>query len=207
MIKKKIVKGNIEQIEDHKGRVRFQKPEYAMDHSREDPYGCIAEVFIWIHLDDFHDLLDEWLRIALINDQSAYDEGASREDVMDFCDELQILTEALQVINQSREPDDRRKWRENLPDDLGEKIESYNQPVLLTGEQKADPLSVIRELCRMFTLSYARRELWDLMDSVVFYERGIREWAPDPHVTYRCLLALVESAYVIYQLPDHSGDI
>lgn len=184
---------------DDSKRIRFQKPKWPIDTAYEDPYGCISEVFTCIHLDDFRDELQEWLRIALINDQSAYDEGPAREDVMDFCDELKLLMEALQVINMNREPDDMRKWKEGLPDDLREEIESYNQPILLTEEQRANPLSVIIDFCNMFTLSYARRELWDLLDSVTFYGRETSAWAPDLHITYKCLLALVEAAYVLYQ--------
>ena len=129
--------------EEGNERIRFQKPKWRIEMAQEDPYGCIAEVFTWIHLDDFRDELQEWLRIALINDQSAYDEGAAREDVMDFCDKFQLLMEALQVINMNRQTEDMLRWKEGLPDDLREEIESYNRPVLLTEEQKADPSLVI----------------------------------------------------------------
>lgn len=180
------------------GRIRFQKPKWPIERAQEDPYGCIAEVFTWIHLDDFQDELQEWLRIAVINDQSAYDEGAAREDVMDFCNELQLLMESLQVINMNRQTEDMLRWKEGLPDNLREEIESYNRPVLLTDEQKADPSLVIRNFCNAFSLSYARRELWDLLDSVTFYGRETSAWSPDLHITYRCLLALVEAAFAIY---------
>ncbi len=153
-------------LNEEEKRIRFQKPKWAIDTAQEDLYGCIAEVFTWIHLDDFRDELHEWLRIALINDQSAYDEGVAREDVMDFCNELQRLIEAMNVINEDRTPEKTRRWKENLPDDLREELESYNRPVLLTEEQKVDPPSVIKEFCTTFTISYARHELWDLMDSV-----------------------------------------
>lgn len=181
-------------------RRRFQKPRWAIDMAQEDPYGCIVEVFSWIHLKDFRDELEEWVRIALINDHSAYDTGAAREDVMDFCDELQLLTEALQVVNANREPDSFRRWKEKLSDDCRQEIESYHQPVLLTEAQKANPLLVIIRFCKKFTLSYAKGELWDLLDAVINYERKRSTWMPAPHVTHKCLLALVEAAYVLYQL-------
>lgn len=182
----------------HDERIRFQKPKWFLGSAEEDPYGCIGEVFTWIHLDDFRDELHEWLRIALINDQSAYDEGPAREDVMDFCDELQLLMEALHLINTNRQ-DDLREWKEGLPDDLKAEIESYNRLVLLSEKQKLNPMTVIRDFCSMFTRTYARRELWDLLDSVTYYGRDTDAWSPDPHITYQCLLSLVEAAYVVDQ--------
>lgn len=187
-----------EQNENDDGNIRFKKHKWRIEMAQEDPYGCIAEVFTWIHLDDFRDELQEWFRVALINGESAYDEGPAREDVMDFCDELQLLMEALQVINMK--PEDVRRWKEGLLDDLRKEIESYNQPMLLTEEQKADPSLVIRNFCNAFSLSYVRRELWDLLDSVIFYGRETSAWSPDPHITYRCLLALAEAAFALHQL-------
>lgn len=184
--------------EDEK-RIRFQKQRMPIDTAFEDPYGCIAEVFTWIHLDDFRKYLHEWLRIALINDESAYDEGASREDVMDFCNELQRLIEAMNVINKNQQSEEISRWKEDLPDDLREEMKSYNQPVLLTADQKSDPRIVIKDFWHTFSFSYARRELWDLMDSVIFYEREGGKSSSDPLSTYKCLLALVEAAFVLFQ--------
>lgn len=193
------MKEDDEQMNNTDKRIRFQKPRMPIDTAFEDPYGCIAEAFTWIHLDDFRRYLQEWLRIALINDESAYDEGTSREDVMDFCNDLQRLIEAMNVISESRQPEEMRRWKEHLPDDLKEEMKSYNQPVLLTVDQKSDPRTVIKDFWHTFSFPYARRELWDLMDSVVFYEREGGMSSSDPLSTYKCLLALVEAAYVLYQ--------
>ncbi len=50
----------------------------------------------------------------------------------------------------------------------------------------------------MFTRSYARRELWDLLDSMIFYRKETCDRAPGPHMIYRCLSVLVEAAYALY---------
>lgn len=184
--------------EDENERIRFQKRESPIDRFQNNPYGCINEVFTWFQLDDLGDNLQQWLHIALINDQSAYDEGSAREDVMDFCDELQLLMEALHVINENHKPVKAKKWLEKLPVKLREELKKYNQPVMLTEEQKADPQIIIKDFCDTFSLSYVRRELWDLMDSVVFYERNGNTQRSEPQAVYKCLLALVEAAYVIY---------
>lgn len=192
------MKEDDEQMEDDKERIRFLKRESPIDRFQNNPYGCIAEVFTWFQLDDLGDNLQQWLHIALINDQSAYDEGSAREDVMDFCDELQILMVALHVINENHKPEKKKKWLKMLPADLREEMKGYNQPVLLTEEQKNHPQIVIKNFCSAFTLSYVRRELWDLLDSVVFYERESNTQSHDPHAVYKCLLALVEAAFMIY---------
>ncbi|TAN21606.1 MAG: hypothetical protein EPN37_00460 [Chitinophagaceae bacterium] len=188
-----------EQRNDREKRIRFQKQRMPIDTAFEDPYDCIAEAFTWIHPDDFRKYLHEWLRIALINDESTYDEGAAREDVMDFCNELQRLIEAMNVINEDRTPEKTRRWKENLPDNLKEEMKSYNRPVLLTVDQKSDPRTVIKDFWHTFSFSYARRELWDLMDSVIFYERESGRSSSDPLSTYKCLLALVEASLVLFQ--------
>ena len=179
-------------------RIRFHKPKCPMDTAQENPYGCIAHVFIWLHLDDFQHELHEWLRIALINEQGAYDEGPAREDVMDFCDELQKLVGAMERINKSRKPEDLRRWMDDLPEDLRDAMENDDRPVL--PKEKQNPMQMVGRFCNMFTLSYARRELWDLLESVIFYERESNEWGPDPLTTYQCLLALTEAAFALDQI-------
>lgn len=179
-------------------RPRFQKPQWFWETAIEDPYGCIAEVFRWFHPSDLRGELNAWLRIALINDESAYDAGSAREDVMDFCSELQLLTEALHVVNTNRQPGGTRRWEEGLPNDLRKEINSYNLPIMLTDEQKAHPQFVIRNFRNTFSLSYTRRELWDLLDAVAYYRKAISVRSSEPHVTYRCLLALAEAAFVLY---------
>lgn len=195
------MKEQYEQRVDDGRRIRFHKPKWPMDTARQDPYGCIAHVFIWLHLDDFRNELHEWLRVALINEQGSYGDGYAREDVMDFCDELQKLVEAWDMINKSRKPEDLRRWIDDIPCGLQEAMQTNNQSVLQKEEQEANPMRTISKFCNMFMLSYTRRELWDLLESVIFYKRESNEWGPDPLTTYQCLLALTEAAFVLYQFP------
>lgn len=179
-------------------RTRFHKPKGPMDMVQADPYGCIAHAFIWLHLEDFRNGLHEWLRIALVNEQGSYGDGYAREDLMDFCNGLQKLAEAMDRINKSRDPVELRRWMDDFRYGLQEVMKSPDRPELSKEEQ--NPMQIIGRFCDMFTLSYARRELWDLLESVIFYERESNDWGPDPLTTYQCLLALAEAAFVLYQL-------
>jgi hypothetical protein len=180
------------------GRIRFHKPKQPMETAREDPYGCISHVFIWLYLEDFRNELHEWLRVALINEQGSYGDGYAREDLMDFCSELQNLAEAMDRINKSRKPEDLHRWMDDFQYGLQEVTKSPDRLEPPKGEQ--NPIQMVGRFCDMFTLSYARRELWDLLDSLKFYEKESNDWGPDPLTTYQCLLALAEAAFALEQI-------
>lgn len=152
-------------MENDKENTRFQKDTGPLDDVQDDVYGVIAEVFRWFYIDGLKSELRRWLRMALINDQSAYAEGLSREDVIDFCQEFLKLMEALNLIN-SQKP-------------------------------RKETSAVIGSFCKTFTQSYAGDELWDMFDSVVFYERQNLKSAKDPMSAYRCFAALIDAAYAL----------
>ena len=135
--------------------------------------------------------------MALINEQGSYGEGYAREDLMDFCSELQKLAEAMDRINKSRKPEDLHRWMDDFQYGMQEVTKSPDRPELA---KEQNPMQMISRFCDMFTLSYARRKLWDLLESVIFYERESNEWGPDPLTTYQCLLALTEAAFALEQI-------
>jgi hypothetical protein len=179
--------------------VPYSKPPRLLDLVNEDLTGCIREIFVHLHLDDLCDEINQWMEVALINEDSAYSEGAQRQDLMDFCYMLQLLAEAMHVINEKRKPADADAWKQALPEAMRAEIDRYNHPVLLTKRQLADPLRVIRDFYSKFSMDYVRRELWDMLDAVIGYEgdRAIR--GVNLLMGWECMSALVECAYLMYQ--------
>lgn len=57
----------------------------------------LTEIFQNFHLYDFRNEINFWQELALCNDQSAYDEGCTREDLMNFIQELHKMIEAFHV--------------------------------------------------------------------------------------------------------------
>ena len=178
-------------------RIRFHKPKQSMETAREDPYGCISHIFILLHLEYFRNELHEWLRVALINEEGSYGEGYAREDLIDFCSELQKLAEAMNRINKCRKPEDLHRWIDDFQYGLQEVKKNPDRP---EPPKEQNPMQMISRFCDMLTLSYARRELWDLLDSVIFYERESNDLGPNPLTTYQCLLALAEAAFALEQI-------
>jgi hypothetical protein len=185
-------------------RIRFHKPERLIDKVNGNPLVCITEAFLIFHLEDICQEIDQWLEIALINNNSAYEEGEAREDLMDFCAEMQLLIEAFHVINEQNKSKDVDEWRNRLPNDLRGKIDQLDQPELLSPEQTANPILVINNFCNSFELSYARAELWDLLDAVIVYEGEREVYKMNLLLAYQWMSCLVEVAYVIYKRNDQA---
>lgn len=55
------------------------------------PGDLLKELFQAFHLIDFYNGLEQWLRMAIATEQSAYDEGYKRKDLMDLVDYLKKL--------------------------------------------------------------------------------------------------------------------
>lgn len=109
--------------------------------------------------------------------------------LLDFYDQLLILTEAMQVFsdqqsklnfsNQEEDPEERK------------------EPVLLTSEQTANPVQVIAGFRQLFAHDYVRRELW------YFLEAGVTHGGDYPNgftpgyalMAYDYLSCLTEAAY------------
>lgn len=188
-----------DQTEEGNNPARFQKPERLIDKVAAGSEAYMKEAFLTLQLDDIKEEIDGWLSIALVNDNSAYEEGRAREDLMDFCSELQLLAEAFHVMNESAKPEEANAWKKNLQPDLKEKVDQLNQLELLTPEQTEDPMSVIHDFCKRFKLSYCRTELWDLLDAVITYEGEKEVVKINLLLVYECIASIIEVAYILHK--------
>ena len=99
--------------------------------------------------------------------------------------------------DRGRKPEELHRWVDDFQYGVQEVVKSPDRP---KPPKEQNPMQMISRFCDMFTLPYARRELWDLLDSVIFYERESNDRGPDPLTTHQCLLALREAAFELDQI-------
>ncbi len=177
-------------------RKRFYKPWHLFKRGKR-PLRGLWEVFSNYHLDGLKEELDCWEKLALCNDQSAYDEGATREDLVDFVQQLQRLIEAFHILNEQKNADRKRKQLKGMPKDALTMIAEMNNPLLLTYDEKKNPEAVISQFCKTFRWSYAQMELLDLLEAVISYEGHKQIYKGQLVLFYEHLFYLVRLAYHI----------
>jgi hypothetical protein len=120
----------------------------------------IQEVFRCVFIEDLRDdLLPRWLRTALINDNSVYTNTDHRILLLEFYDQLILLTEAMQVISEEQ--------KQPIVGAPPMEPDEGKQPLLLTDDQVANPLQVVAAFRQQFSLEYVRREFWHLLEAGV----------------------------------------
>lgn len=180
-------------------RKRFNKPWRFFSKAGKPPFRGLREVFQNYHLDDLKQEIQRWQRLALCNDQSAYDEGCIREDLMDFIQELQRLMEAFHMLNERKNRHRKRKQLKGLSKQGRQMLAQMNIPVLLTDEEMKSPENVIKQFCKTFRRSYAQMELLDLLDAVITYEGDKKVYKGQLVLFYEHLYFLVRLAYIMRQ--------
>jgi hypothetical protein len=156
--------------EEKSVRKRFDKTSRFLYKERGQIIDCLPEIFRNFHLDDFREELNLWRELALCNDQSAYDTGYAREDLMDFIRELHTLIEAFHLVNEKANQHQKNKTTLHLSKQTRKLLSGLNIPVSLSEEQKARPYLVISRFCKSFGQEYVKMELLDLLDAVITYE-------------------------------------
>jgi len=144
-----------------------------------------------------------WQQLALTNDNSAYEEGGAREDLMDFCQEFLKLIEALHVLNNSS--NSRKKWLSKLPSEQREVIAEMNQLERLSEDEIAKPKLVIKAFCGSFSYSYTNSEISDLLDAVITYEGEKKVYKHNLILSYLCMNCLLRIAYINSKKKNLSG--
>lgn len=168
----------------------FSKPSRLIESASAEPIRVIKEVFNCVFLEDLRDdLLPKWLRTALINDNSIYTNTDHRIQLLEFYDQLILLTEAMQVISE----------QQKQPISGGPPIEpdEGKQPMLLTEDQQANPMQVVAAFRQQFTLDYVHRELWHFLEAGVTHSGDYPDgFAPGyALMAFDFISCLTEAAY------------
>ena len=176
-------------------RKRFHKPFHFLNKAGEHPLSRLTEIFQNIHLDDFRQEINLWQELALCSDQSAYDEGCTRGDLMDFIHGLQKMIEAFHIINEKNNQQKKNRQVKGLSKQTKKILSEINIPVLLTKEEKARPGSVIKHFCKTFKKTYAKIEMMDLLDAVITYEGNRKVYKGNLILFYQHVHYLICLAY------------
>lgn len=176
--------------EEKATRKRFHKPYHFLSKVGKQDISCLSEIFKNFPPGDFRQELNLWQHIALSNDQSAYDDGGGREDLMDFIQGLHKLMEAFYLIHQKRNAAGKgsSKPGKQAPGDI-------HSSIVLTEEEKRDPYTAIYDFCKTFPAGYAKTEIPDLLDAVVTYDGNKPVHKGSLVLFYQHLHCLVRLAY------------
>ena len=180
-------------------RKRFYKPWHFLSQAGSRPLHILWEIFHNYHLDELKEELQYWLQLSLCNDNSAYEEESTWEDLMDFTQQLLRLIEAFHVLNERKNAGKKRKQLKALSKESRKIIEQMNIPVLLTIDEKKNPQLVIHQFCRTFRQSYMQIELLDMLDAVITYKGDKEVYKGNLVMFYEAMSILVNLAYKMYR--------
>lgn len=185
-------------METTTNRKRFYKPWHFLSQASSRPLHILWEIFHTYHLDELKEELQCWQQLALCNDNSAYEEESTREDLMDFIQQLLRLIEAFYVLNERKNAGRKRRQLKGVPKETVKLIAQMNTSVLLTADEKKDPGQVITQFCKTFRLSYVHMELLDMLDAVITYKGDKEIYKGNWVMLYEALSVLVKLAYKVY---------
>ncbi|WP_290790782.1 hypothetical protein [Flavihumibacter sp. UBA7668] len=124
--------------------------------------------------DDFQKELNRWLTYALSNNQSAYDDGCLREELIEFVIDLGRLMEAYSL-----------------------QLNSFHPPASsrLTDMENLFPELVISEFRTSYSAAYAQSELFDLLDAVITYDGIQKVYKGNLVILYHHFLFMLQLTY------------
>lgn len=134
----------------------------------------IRRLFSFYHPVDFQKQVSRWLIYALGNNQSAYDDGGAREDLLDFILDLDRLIEAYGQL-------------------FTKEAASSKFPV--TEREKQDPMQIIHQFRKNYSYSYAQTELLDLLEAVLSYNGYRKSYKGDIALFYQHLVFMLQQTY------------
>jgi hypothetical protein len=177
---------------------RFKK-KYSVSHQvKKHPWRCINKVFETFSLKDIRAEMKQWMRLALINDQSAYEQAEAREDLMEFSEEILLLAEALYVMNEKHQALNRKSTGDAMLDQVIEPVKETNQLIVFNIQEINKPEMAISLFCKKFPYDYCNCEIWDLLDSVITYKDDGRVHKGNLVLFCQCLLSLVAVACIFH---------
>lgn len=164
---------------------RFHKPDHFLTLATASPVRALADIIDTYTLDDLRQELNLWQELALCNDDSAYAEAPARENLLAFLQAFQRTIEALYATRL-------KKLNYQSPARA-----ALNTPTLLTLQEQAQPMPVIRQFAETFTPTYTQAELLDLLEAVISY-RGKKKIQLESVVFFYQRLCLL--ANMVYQI-------
>lgn len=179
-------------------RRRFHKPYGLYHRIKKHPWKCLRKLFQTFHLEDMRSEMEHWVRVALINDQSAYEAGVARAHLMEFSDKLLCLAEALYIMNENHRSIKRDKKASNLSDGANASIKKSNLIMRLSDEQKNKPATVVTDFSDGYSFQYCKAEIWDLLDAVVTCDSDKQVYKGILVLFCQSLLAMVSVAFVFH---------
>lgn len=170
---------------------KFNKPKRLIEKVTDDPLFVIREVFKAESLDFIKEAMGDWLHVGLVSESIRYQYGGQRAYLLDFCNQLLLLVEALYIINVQLQPEKNKA--------IGKDVS-----LLLTGEQRADPGSMIADFFKQFPVAYIRRELWDWFHAgITFGGTWPENLSPAVVINlYDYLSCLTEAAQNLSRFPE-----
>jgi len=182
-------------VEVERVNSRFRK---CLRFSEEEKLSAeLREIFSIFQPADFGRELCSWQRMALSNDQSAYDRGESREDLIDFAKELNKLIGAFHLLHRTEEIFPPEELRKAIAKQERKGNEAGIMTIWMTKSTDKNPYKVIKRFCSAFTISHSRAEILDMLDAVITYEGYKKVFKTNLVLIYRCLLVLITLAYRI----------
>jgi hypothetical protein len=179
-------------------RKRFYKPWHFLSQAGKRPLHILWEIFHTYHLDEMKEELQCWQQLALCNDNSAYEEGSTREDLIDFNQQLLRVMEAFHILNERKNARSKRKQLRGMSKEALNLIAQMNIPVLLTAGEKKTPQRVVHQFCKTFRRSYAQMELLDMLDAVITYKGDKKVCKGNLVLFYEAIFLLVNLAYKMH---------
>ena len=172
-------------------RERFMKSYRPFNLPGDDTGESLREIFLTFDLKDFQDEITFWLDLALSNNQSVYQDGNDREDVIDFCRELIKLVGAFNYLSLTN---NRTGTKTVVRSKVKKKCRTSSPAVSGVDEQKTASATILN-FRDSFSPSYVELEICDLLDAVITYE-GVKTVNRENLILfYQCVKHLLARAY------------
>jgi|GEM_PF-858291 len=158
-----------------------------LDQFSERPLSCLSELLSAFHYYEYIEIIEQWKDEALSNG-SKYEEVKDRKKLINFCKRTPYLIEAMQVIKEQR-------INQSVDPYLADSETNFSY---LDIEEQCEPMNVIRNFFDQFPIRYVRKELWEILSSIVNAEPLTKD-ASEILYDYEHLECLFEIAYYFLQ--------
>jgi hypothetical protein len=184
-----------------KERSRFVKWMTFPPSLKANPIVYMKRVFEVMDLDGLRYIINRWQKIALTADYGRFDEAGERADLFDYCEGLSRLIEAAYILQRKMEWDTEGRVKRELSESIKLDLLTEEQTFQLSEEEISNPRTVIGKFFEVFSPSYARRELWDMLGCVVESKQEDLKRL-DLLLDYECLYAVLEATWLLHIRPE-----